>query len=202
MSHDAESIFNKIKDGNIKYAESIHCIGVLQSMLNVSEGTVSSFCVKHLVAESTFHYWVSIHPLFRECYHLGKMFARENWESRGRELQDKEYQLGTISHDMEYWRTIGWSRFGVGKTSRVRLDLDPKGTPMEHYNQLLSQARTGDFTAGEIKQLMEAINVGLNAHQVFTLQEQINELKSELDLMNTNKNVQNTFAAERLTKTD
>lgn len=41
-------------------------------------------------------------------------------------------------------------------------------------------ASNGDFTAGEIKQLMEAINVGLNAHQAFEVQKQIDELKSDL----------------------
>jgi len=41
---------------------------------------------------------------------------------------------------------------------------------------------------------MEAVNVGLNTHQVFELQKQIDELKSDLALMVKNKNGNDTFA--------
>jgi hypothetical protein len=70
----------------------------------------------------------------------------------------------------------------------------------EHYAQLLKQANNGDFTAGEIKQLMEAINVGLNTHQVFTLQKEIDQLKADLITMNENSNGNNHFAAKGITK--
>jgi hypothetical protein len=89
---------------------------------------------------------------------------------------------------------IGWSRFGISKNSRIKLELVPTDNPAQHYSQLLVQAAKGDFTAGEIKQLMEAVNVGLNTHQVFELQKQIDELKSDLATMVDNQNGNNTVA--------
>jgi hypothetical protein len=130
------------------------------------------------------------------------MAARENWEEEGRSLQHRTYEKGESGHAFEYWRMIGWSRFGVGKNSRIRLDLDPNANPNTHYQQLLKQAASGDFTAGEIKQLMEAINVGLNAHQVFTLQKEIDELKSNLEKMNTNQHAHDSFSNKRATQKD
>ena len=50
----------------------------------------------------------------------------------------------------------------------------------DHYRELINQAGRGDFTAGEVKQLAEAINLGMNAHQNFELQKQIDELKSDM----------------------
>ena len=130
------------------------------------------------------------------------MFARENWEADGRVIQDEVTMPGVISHKFEYWRMIGWSRFGVGKNSRIRLDLDPKGTPNDHYAQLIHQASQGDFTAGEIKQLMEAINVGLNTHQVFKLQQEIDQLNKDLATMKENANGDNTFSDKGFKKED
>jgi hypothetical protein len=40
---------------------------------------------------------------------------------------------------------------------------------------------------------MEAVNVGLNVHQVFELQKQIDELKSDLSVVRENTGVQNPF---------
>jgi hypothetical protein len=121
------------------------------------------------------------------------MFARENWEREGRELRDRVLKIGEIDHAFEHWRMMGWSRFGIGKNSRIRLSLKPGDNPAKHYAQLLSQAGDGDFTAGEIKQLMEAINVGLNAHQVFELQKEIDELKSDLLKMKEIRNGENSY---------
>jgi hypothetical protein len=125
------------------------------------------------------------------------MFSRENWERMGREIKDEINLPGTTNNKFEYWKMIGWSRFGIGKNSRIRLTLDPNAKPNEHYSQLLKQAASGDFTAGEIKQLMEAVNIGMSAHQAFELQKEIDQLKADLAVMKENSNGNNTFADKR-----
>ena len=193
MSAESVAIYKKIKGRTSNYDEEIHCPMILDVMNDRSLGTLSAFCVQALISESTAYLWMKKNPVFAECYLVGKAMARQNWEDDGRGFEGFTVPMGTISHAFEYWRTIGWSRFGVGKTPRIRLDLDPDDNPNNHYAQLLKQAASGDFTAGEIKQLMEAVNVGLNAHQVFTLQKEIDELKSNLAKMTSNMNENNTF---------
>ena len=119
------------------------------------------------------------------------MVAFALWEEQGQILKNREYPMGVVTYDFEHWKMIGWTRFGISKNSRIKLELDSKGTPAEHYASILKQASEGDFTASEFKQLMEAVNVGLNVHQVFELQKQIDELKSDLTIMTANSNVQN-----------
>lgn len=194
MPLDAQAIYKKLKRRPTLYEEEVHCPLILQILGDNFRGTVSAFCVEAHICDTTFYKWVGEHELFGTCYRLGKMMARENWEEEGRLLRDHVYEKGESGHNFEYWRMIGWSRFGVGKNSRIRLNLNPKDNPSKQYQQLLKQAAEGDFTSGELKQLMEAINVGLNAHQVFELQKEIDQLKSDLDKMSTNKDGENTYS--------
>ena len=145
------------------------------------------------ICENTFFDWVNRHELFRECYSVGKMYAREMWELEGQRLRDYTNPPGVIDHAFDHWRMIGWSRFGISKNSRIKLNLNPDDNPNKHYQQILKQANSGDFTASEIKQLMEAVNVGLNSHQVIEMQKEINQLKSDLETMRANSGVKNTF---------
>ena len=191
--------FSKEKKGKL-YDEAIHCPLIIDRMNN--KGTYSSFCIEIGIAESTFFTWVQRYPMFGFSYYYGKMIARQNWEDEGEQLRDHVYEKGESGHSFEYWRMVGWSRFGVGKNSRIRLELDPNGTPMDHYKQIMKQASNGDYTAGEIKQLMEAINVGFTAHQVCDLQKQIDELESDLVKMDTNRNAQSTISNQQTAQKD
>lgn len=192
---DGLALYKEIKSGRKSlYKEEIHCPMIIEIMANRNKGTLSAFCVEVGIGESTFYDWTRDNEIFLKCYALGKMYARENWEADGREICEKVTMPGTSNHEFEHWRMVGWSRFGVGKNSRIRLNLTPDGTPNEHYAQLLKQATEGDFTAGEIKQLMEAVNVGLNTHQVFTLQKEIDQLKFDLSVINENGNVNNSLS--------
>lgn len=193
MRLDIDAVYKKFKSSPTSYDEEFHCKLLLKVMTNRSQGTMSAYCVEAEIGESTFWGWVKGHELFSQIYSFCKMWAREAWEQEGRELRDRALPIGMIDHGFEYWKLIGWSRFGISKNSRIKLDLNPNDTPDKHYSQLLLQASNGDFTAGEIKQLMEAVNVGLNTHQVHKLQDEINELKSDLAIMATNTNVQNSF---------
>lgn len=188
---DGSEIYKSIKKKCAKFNEKIHCPMIINIMADTSKGTYSAFCTEANVGERTFYNWLRDSEIFQECYSLGKLFARENWENLGREIYDEIIMPGTSNHKFEYWRMIGWSRFGIGKNSRIRLNLKATDTPDQHYSQLLQQASEGDFTAGEIKQLMEAVNVGLSTHQVFAMQKEIDALKQDLATMVENSNGHN-----------
>ena len=199
---DGLELYKQISQSRIKFNEEKHCAMIFNVMANPNKGTLSAFCVEARIGDRTFYNWLKKHEILQECYALAKMFAREEWERQGREIRDEVNLPGTSNCKFEYWRMIGWSRFGVGKNSRIRLDLNPEGTPNEHYTQLLHQASEGDFTAGEIKQLMEAVNVGLNTHQVFILQKEIDQLKLDLATMTENANVHDSISDKRIKKED
>lgn len=194
LKEEAEELYQLVKAGRIKYQEEIHCAMILLIMAHPEKGTVASFCVEAKISERTFYNWLNQHPLFLECYALGKAFARQAWEHEGRALREEIVMPGSISFKFEHWRMMGWANYGIGKTMRIRLQLDPDASPDKHYSQLIRQASEGDFTSGEIKQLMEAINVGLNTHQVFALQNEIDHLKSDLATMVENSNGHNPVA--------
>jgi len=189
-----EEIFQHFKKGTGKhYDEEKHCKLIVSTMMNSERGTVGAFCVEAKISEFTFYEWVNRYPLFKDLYLYGKLIARQVWEEEGRQLRGQDFPMGVINYAFEHWKMIGWSRFGVGKNSRIKLNLNPNGTPLEHYQQVILQASEGDFTASEIKQLMEAVNVGLNTHEKLELQKQINELRADLASMSANQNVQNPF---------
>lgn len=202
MSLDAKSIVEKFKKGPTKYNEDVHCEMLVNVMTNRHKGTMSAFCIDAVISETTFYNWIDENEVFADLYSFCKMYSRETWEVEGRELKDMTMPMGTISYAFEYWKMIGWSRFGISKNSRVKLKLKADDTPDKHYAQLLKQAASGDFTAGEIKQLMEAINVGLNTHHVFKLQEEINQLKSYLVTINENSNAHNSVTTKRIAQKD
>ena len=183
--------------GNNRYNEEVHCKLLIKVMLNPKQGRIGSFCKIAKITDKTFYIWVQQHLLFAEIYFYCKILARETWEQEGYELKDQVYPIGTVNYAFEHWKMMGWTRFGISKNSRIKLNLDPAATPLDHYRQVLIQAADGDFTAAEIKQLMEAVNVGLNTHQAIELQKQIDSLKSDLSIMNMNSNAANTIPDKR-----
>lgn len=171
---DSSEIYLLIKKNNNKtvYNESYHCRLVLDVMN--TDGTMTAFCMKASICETTFYKWLNRYPVFSDCYQIGKMYSRHNWEEEGRYGKDDE------SFNMDYWRLVGSYRYGVGRTNRVRLAIDPDSDPYEQYKQLVRQAGREEFTASEIKQLMESINVGRGVFETFKLQEGMNELKEDI----------------------
>lgn len=199
---ESENVYKRIRDNKVIYNEDYHCPLLLRIMSDPSKARMTAFCSEIGIGESKFYDWCKQHPIFMQCYALGKIYAKEIWEREGENIKHYVSEPGTSNYLFEHWRMVGWARFKVGKNASIRLKLDPKGTPNEHYNQLIEQASEGDFTAGEIKQLMEAINVGLSAHTVFKLQEEINELKANLAVMSENSNGDNSSAVKRAKKED
>jgi len=188
MQVNSEKIYNACKKGGVKFSEAMHCKMIIECM--ATSGTMSSFCVKAGIGDSTFYRWMHKHEVFEECYRIGCMIARENWEDEGREGQGQE------GFDLELWKTIGSARYGVGKTNRVRVHIDADTTPYEQYKQLLNQASMGDFTASELKQLMESINIGIRAYESFELQKEVNAMRKDL-LQMTQENGNNIVAIKK-----
>lgn len=200
---DVEKIYVHFKKGkNNKYNEEPHCKLLIKIMMDKNFGCHSAFCAQAMIAETTFYAWVRDHELFRKLWFFTKMVAKQLWYEEGRSIRDREYQIGTMNYEFEHWKLMGWTKFGISKNSRIRINIDPKDSPAQHYAAILGQAAEGDFTASEFKQLMEAVNVGLNVHQVFELQKQIDELKSDLAIVTANTNVQNPFSNKGTQKTD
>lgn len=189
---DAKKLYLQIKAGNSIYEEEIHCPMVLHVMN--TKGTMTAFCKEALISDSAFYRWIKKYPLFNDCYQLGRMFSKSNWEEEGESGKDDE------NFNLDYWRITGACRYGVGK-ARVRLAIDADSNPYEQYKQLVEQAACEEFSAAELKQLMESINVGLRAWEGFELQGQLNEMKSDLVRMDRN-NVNYTGPIEKFEKTD
>ncbi len=202
MSINKEKILAQFKKGKTKYDPEIHLDMLVEVMTDPNRGTMSAFCVEAVLSETTFFRWIRDYEVFSDLYSFCKMYSREAWEQQGREISNQYIPMGTISNAFEYWKLIGWSRFGISKNSRIRLHLNPDDSPEKHYSQLLKQASEGDFTAAEVKQLMEAINVGLNTHQVFALQKEIDQLKSDLATMNENTNGHNSSTNKGIAQKD
>jgi hypothetical protein len=106
---------------------------------------------------------------------LAKEIGRQRW------LQEGEENIGNKDFNKPLWTAIGKRKFG--STTKLNLYMNHKSTPIEQYNQVIAQASAGDFTASELKQIMEAINIGLRAHEVCELQSEIDELKDGLKKM-------------------
>lgn len=195
MSSKVDEVYDFFKSkGNLKYDEEKHCKLLIKVMMDRNKGCHTFFCVEAMIAESTFYEWVRKQEIFGSLYHFCKMVAKQSWYEEGHAIRDKEYQMGTINYEMEHWKLMGWAKFGISRNSKIRINFNPEESPAQHYKSILTQASEGDFTASEFKQLMEAINVGLNVHQVFELQKQIDELKSDLETVTANTNVENPFS--------
>lgn len=171
---DAKKLYLDLKKATNKYKEEIHCPMILDVMNN--EGTMTAFCKKALISDGLFYKWTNQYKVFNECYQIGKIISRANWEEQGSNgIKKKTFNL-------DYWRLIGASRYGMGR-GRVRMGVDPGSNPYDQYKQLINQASQEEFSASEIKQLMESINVGIRAYESFELQHQVDQMKSDLERM-------------------
>jgi hypothetical protein len=200
---DIDKIYSHFKKkGNLKYHEETHCKLLIKVMMDKGFGCHSAFCTQAMISEQTFYVWVRTHELFRNLWFFTKMVAKQLWYEEGKQIRDKEYQIGTMNYEFEHWKLMGWTKFGISRNSRIRINLEAEDTPAKHYAAILRQAAEGDFTASEFKQLMEAVNIGLRVHEVFELQKEIDELKSDMAIMKANTNVKNPFADKGTSEAD
>ena len=192
-----ESIKRRLGCKQDKFEEEAHSKLIMEIMLDPNRGTVAAFCREAVISSSTFYAWCKKSPIFNECYRAGQMIAQANWEEDGHNNQNE------LDFNFDYWKSVGAQRFGIGRTNRVRLDVDKNSNPYEQYQQLIEQATYGDFDSAQIKQLMESINVGRAAFEAFKLQGELDEIKESFKLMEVNRNAHNTIpitSAEKANK--
>lgn len=190
---DTKKVYLQIKKGQCDYHEDFHCPMILEVMNTV--GTMTAFCKEAGISDALFYKWTMKYPVFDECYQLGKMYSKHNWEEDGRLGKDDE------NFNMDYWRITGACRYGVGRSNRVRMAVNAESDPYEQYKQLIKQAGREEFTASEIKQLMESINVGRGVFETFQLQKSIDKMQEDIGRMATNHEYNNS-TIEKDSKTD
>jgi hypothetical protein len=120
--------------------------------------------------------------LFAECYGIAKMVAQEKWEN---ELEENRFDEGW---DRKYWEQRG-TRYFSQNISKLMLNVDEDANPWEQYKQVIKQAGNGDFSASELKQIMESMNVGTRVYEVFKLQSEVDNMKKDLNEMSQNNGV-------------
>lgn len=189
---DAKKLYLQIKKGKGTYKEELHCPMILEVMNN--EGTMTAFCRAAMISDALFYRWVKKFKVFRECYLIGKVLSKSNWEHEGEVGKDEEF------FNFDHWRMTGAMRYGIGK-NRVRMGIEPNSNPYEQYKQLVEMANSEEFNASEIKQLMESINVGIRAFESFELQGKINKIQEDVNQIGV-RNANNINSIEENRKTD
>ena len=192
---DPKKIYEQAKknvSGKI-YDEKKHCVMVLDIIGN--GGSVAEFCVEALISDSTYYNWRRLHPIFDECSRIAVNFAQMLWEREGESNADNP------DFNWRFWEGIGTSRFFYNKQGRVRVNLDEEADPHVQYQQLIKQAKEGDLSASEIKQLMESVNIGIRAFESFKLQEQVAKMEQDIKKMNL-QNGNNIIAIKDFAETN
>lgn len=189
---DAKEIYRQFKYGERAYKEEIHCPMILEVMNE--EGTMTAFCKKAQIHNRLFYKWLSKNPVFKDCYEYGKILSKCNWDEEGEKGKDEDF------FNFEYWRIKGAQRYGVGQ-NRVRMGVDPDSNPYEQYKQLIEMANSEEFSASELKQVSETLNVGRLTFESFKLQEQVNKITEDVQRMGL-RNANNSLSIEKATETD
>lgn len=169
---EAKRMYESIRGKSDPYNEEIHCPMVLYTVAKYCR--ITAFCKEANISERTFYTWTARYKTFNECYELAKVYAREDWE------QEPEAEWTSI--EFKAWASRGARYFGINK-ERVRIMVDAESNPYEQYKKIISDCASGDYTASEIKQMMESINVGRVAFESFKLQEEVDKMKNDLNQM-------------------
>jgi len=177
-----KTIKKRLSASDSFYSEMAHCKMVIEQVSTT--GRISAFCVAARIGETTFYKMVRENKVFRECYHVAQMIAQEKWEMEPEDNKDNP------DWDAKEWNQRG-SRYYAKKKDTIMLNIDSSANPWEQYQQILKQAECGDFTASEIKQVMESINVGTRVFEAFKLQSEVDKMKSDLTEM-SHRNGHNT----------
>lgn len=172
---NATSIYNALKfSGHTKYNQETHCKLALTTIGET--GRVTQFCAAAVIGRTTYNKWLIQHPIFKECAEIAMAFAQEMYEvDFDMRNRDDDFNLST-------WKFQTERLFSHLKT-KLYLDIKADATPWEQYQQILVQSTQGDFSASEIKQLMESVNVGTRVYESFKLQTEVDKMKDDLNTM-------------------
>lgn len=185
----AKRTFEKLHKARVIYSPLIHCPMVLHVVSKTGRDT--AFCKEAGISMPSFHHWLATFPLFKECYGLAIIHAREVWEEEYEERKDDE------DFNKKEWLERGTRIFKMNATTKLHLNIKADSNPYQQYQQIMQQSTTGEFTATEIKLLMESINVGTRVYESFQLQQEVDKMKDDLALM-SQRNGNNIIA---ITKT-
>ena len=119
-------------------------------------------------------------PLFKESVAIAKEVGYISWMRLYTEWEP-DPDIEKDKFDFRRWSELYKKNFGT--RAKVSIYVDPSQNPIQQYEAIMHQASTGYFTSGEIKQIMESINIGLRAHEVCNLQSEVDELKEGLKKM-------------------
>ncbi len=168
----------KIEITDTKYDKSKHPLMVRKYVAD--HGTIYKFCIDNNISDIKFFRWIAMHEEFNEQYRIGLMSSRADWEHEGFKYHNDP------DWNMSYWERLGEMRYNAFKGNKIRVNVNPDSDPHEQYKQVITQASYGDFTSSEIKQVMESINVGVRAYEVFKQQGEIDKIRDDLNKMNLN----------------
>lgn len=171
---ESKYLYDKLRAGWLKYDEKLHCPMILEFLPRFLR--INKFFIEAGINQSTFYEWVSKYPVFRRCYEIAKLMAVENWE------YEEARNESNPKWDRKAWLARGARYFAIDR-EKIKLNVKQNSSPLEQYQQILSQANEGDFTASEIKQLMESVNVGIRAYESYKMQEEVDRLKEDLKEM-------------------
>lgn len=165
-------IYQQIKKGPTHYHEELHCVMIMDCLIRTFR--LSSFLKKALLSQSTFNSWLYQYPKFKESYGIGIAIARENWELQEVDCIDiKEHKA---------WLDRG-NRHFIDDSLKITVNTTDCNNPWQQYQAIMEQASHGTFSASEIKQLMEAVNIGTRVFETFKLQEEVDTMKDTLKEM-------------------
>ena len=170
-----KDLYAKIKKG-VAYKAETHCVQIIDTFAR-NEG-LSEFCTNVGICRDTYNDWLRVHKEFRQCAMLARDVGIASWM---RLYTEWEPEKEDEKFNTTPWYTMYKKNFG--EQNKIALYLSPDATPIDQYKEIMRQAANGDFTTAEIKQVMEAINIGLRAHEVCNLQKDIDELKLGLKKM-------------------
>jgi len=160
------------------YRQEYHCEAAINILSDRYKGTIADICKEFVITENQFNEWRRDYPLFNQAIEYGMVVAKVNWQNEPKIFQNEKTELERF--DLNMWKYTGKYRFGISEQPKIKVFLDKNLNPVEQYGQLLDGAAMGYYSASEFKQITEAVNIGIRAHEVFNMQGELDELRQTL----------------------
>lgn len=162
------------------YVQEKHCKEAIEILGDKDRGTYADICKAFVITESEFNEWRKKYTLFNKAVEFGQVLAKVNWQNEPREHKELDDDGESKPFNFSVWKYVGKCRFGISDQAKIKVELDKTLSPVEQYGQLLDCAAMGYYSASEFKQVSEAINIGIRAHEVCNMQSELNELRQTL----------------------
>lgn len=176
-----KSTFEQLKfnfESDSAYRQEHHCEAAINILGDRHKGTIADICREFVITENQFNEWRRDYPLFNQAVEYGLVVAKVNWQNEPKVFANEKTELERFDFNM--WRYAGKYRFGISEQPKIKVFIDKNLSPVEQYGQLLDCAAMGYYSASEFKQVSEAVNIGIRAHETFKMQEEMDGLKETL----------------------